>query len=86
MISIQEKKNVADGDASVFSGNELLGCSVLEIKLTNGQLVRGNGDKQNKTNDNQDVPPEPKKKKKKSKVSRINEWKLPDLPVIDDFE
>ena len=48
MISIQEKKNVADGDASVFSGNELLGCSVLEIKLTNGQLVRGNGDKQNK--------------------------------------
>ena len=40
----------------------------------------------NKTNDNQDVPPEPKKKKKKSKVSCINEWKLPDLPVIDDFE
>ena len=41
-------ENVADGDASVLSGNELLGCAVLEIKLTNAKVVRGNDDEQDK--------------------------------------
>ena len=60
-------ENVADGDASVLSGNQLLGCAVLEMKLTNAKVVRGNDDEQNKTNDNQDLAPELKKKKKKIK-------------------
>ena len=79
-------QNVADGDASVLSDKHLLECAVLEIKLINGKVVRGNDGEQNKTNDNQDLPPEPKKKKKKSKVKHINEWKHSDLPVIDDSE
>ena len=76
----------ADGCASVLSGNQLLGCAVLEMKLTNGKVVRSNEDKQNKTNDNQDLPPEPKEKNKKLKVKHINKWKHSDLPVINDFE
>ena len=52
------------GNASVLSGNQLLGCAVLEMKLTNAKVVRGNDDEQNKTNDNQDLAPELKKKKK----------------------
>ena len=79
-------ENVADGDASVLSGNQLLECAVFEMKLTNGKVVRGNDDEQNKTNDNQDLPPEPKQKKKKSKVKHINKWKHSDFPVIDYFE
>ena len=79
-------ENVANGDASVLSGNQLLGCAVLEMKLTSGKVVRGNNDEQNKTNDNHDLPLEPKKKKKKSTVRHINKWKHYDLPVIDDFE
>ena len=56
-----------------MSGNELLGCAVLDIKLTNGKIVRRNDDEQNKANDNQDMPPEPKKKKKKKlKIKHIN--------------
>ena len=58
-------ENVADGDASFLSGNQLLGCAALEIKLTNGQVVRGKDDEKNRTNDNQDLLTEPKKKKKK---------------------
>ena len=92
---------VADGDASFLSGNQLLGCVVLEMKLINAKVVRGNDDEQNKANDNQDLAPELKrkrknqrssisingnKKKKKSKVKYINKWKHSDLPVIDDFE
>ena len=65
-------ENVADGDPSVLNGNQLLGCAVLEMKLTNAKVVRGNDDEQNKTNDNQDLAPELKKKKKKSKVKHIN--------------
>ena len=53
-------QNVADGDASVLSDKHLLECAVLEIKLTNGKVVRGND---GEPNDNQDLPPEPKKKK-----------------------
>ena len=45
-------KNVDDGDASVLSGNQLLGCAVLEMKLTNGKVERSNDDEQNKTNNN----------------------------------
>ena len=65
-------ENVADGDASVLSGNQLLGCSLLKMKLTNANVVRGNDYEQNKTNDNQDLAPELKKKKKKRKVKHIN--------------
>ena len=35
-------ENVADGDVSVLSGNQLLGCSVLEMKLTNGKEESAN--------------------------------------------
>ena len=35
-------ENLANGDASVFSGNHLLGFAVLEMKLTNGKEVIGN--------------------------------------------
>ena len=63
---------VADRDVSVLSGNQLLVCAVLEIKLTNAKVVRSNDDEQNKTNDNQDLAPEVEKKKKKSKVKHIN--------------
>ena len=80
------EENVADGDARVSSGNQLLGCAVLEMKLTKGKVVRGNDDEQSKTNDNQDLPRKSKKKKKKSKVKHINKGKQSDLPVIDDFE
>ena len=52
-----------NGDAIVLSGNQLLGCAILEMKLINGKVVRGNYDEQNKSN--QDLPPEPKQKKKK---------------------
>ena len=79
-------ENVADGDASVLRSNQVLGCAVLEIKLTNTKVVRGNDDKQNKINDNQDLAPELKKKKKNSNVKHINKWKHSDLLVIDDFE
>ena len=79
-------ENVADGDASDLSGNQLLGCAALEMKLTNAKVVRGNNDEQNKTNDNQDLVPELKKKKKIWKVKHINKWQHSDLPVIDDFE
>ena len=58
-------ENVADGDASVLSGHQLLGCAVLEKKLTNAKVVRGNDDEQNITNDNQDLAPKLKKKKQK---------------------
>ena len=40
-------ENVADGDASVLSGNESLGCAVLEMKLTKTKVARGNDDEQN---------------------------------------
>ena len=79
-------ENVVDADASVLSGNQLLGCDVLEMKLTNGKVVRGNDDQQNKANDNQDLAPDLKKKKKNSKVKHINNWKHSDFAVIDDFE
>ena len=79
-------ENVVDGDASVQSGNQLLGCAVLETKLKNAKVVRGNDDEQNKTIDYQDLAPELKKKKKKSKVKHINKRKHFDLPIIDDFE
>ena len=52
------------------------------MKLTNGKVVRGNDEEQNKINDNQDLPPELKEKKKKSKVKYIKKWKHSDLPVI----
>ena len=54
-------ENVADGDVSVLSGNQLQGCAVLGMTLTIGKVVRGNNNDQNKTNDSQDLPPEPKK-------------------------
>ena len=57
-------ENAANRDASVFSGNQLVGCAVLEIKLTNSNAVRGNDDEQNETIDNQDLTPELKKKRK----------------------
>ena len=79
-------ENVVDRDASVQSGNQLLGCAVLETKLKNAKVVRGNDDEQNKTIDYQDLAPELKKKKKKSKVKHINKRKHSDLPIIDDFE
>ena len=60
-------ENVTDGDASVLSGNQLLGYAASEMKLTNGKVLRGNCDEQNKTNDNQDRPPEAKKAKEKIK-------------------
>ena len=71
-----------------LSGNQLLGCAIMEMKLTNAKVVRGNDEEQNKTNDNQDIAPElkKKKKKKKSKVKHISKWKHSDFPVIDDFE
>ena len=59
---------VAYGDASVLSSNQLIGCADLGMKLTNGNVVRGNDDEQNKTNNNQELVPEEKKKKKKSEV------------------
>ena len=31
-------ENVADGVASVLSGNQLLGCAVLKMKLTNDKV------------------------------------------------
>ena len=65
-------ENVAYGNASVLSGNQLLGCAVSEMKLTNTKVVRGNDHEQNKTNDNQDLAPELKKENKKSKVKHIN--------------
>ena len=65
-------ENVAEGDASVLSGNQLLGCAVLEMKLISAKVVRGNDDEQNKTNDNQDLAPELKKKKKKNQRSNIS--------------
>ena len=71
---------------SASTGNQLPGCAVLEMKLTNTKVVGGNDDKQNKTNDNQDLAPELKRKRKKSKVRHINIWKHCDLPVTDDFE
>ena len=37
-------ENVAYGNASVLSGNQLLGCAVSEMKLTNAKEVRGNDD------------------------------------------
>ena len=52
-----------------LSGNQLLGCAVLEMELKNTKVVRGNDDEQSKTNDNQDLAPELKKKNKKSKSS-----------------
>ena len=79
-------ENVAGGDVSVLSGNQLQGCAVLEMTLTIGKLVRGNNNEKNKTNDSQDLPSEPKKKKNKSKVEDINKWKHSDLSVINDFE
>ena len=60
-------ENVADGDVSVLSGNQLLGCAVLQQKLTNAKVVRGNDGEQNKRSDNQDLAPELKKKKEKVK-------------------
>ena len=42
-------ENVAYGDASVLSGNQLLGCVVLEMKLTNTKVAGGNDNEQNKT-------------------------------------
>ena len=62
-------ENVADGDASVLSGNQLLGCAVLEMKLRNAKVVRGKDDKENKTNDNQNLVPELKKKRKNQRSS-----------------
>ena len=44
-------ENVVDGNASGLSGNQLLGCAVLKMKLTNAKVVRGNDNQQNKTND-----------------------------------
>ena len=59
---------VAYGDASVLSSNQLIGCADLGMKLTNGNVLRGNDDEQNKTNNNKELVPEEKKKKKKSEV------------------
>ena len=56
-------ENVADGDPGVLSGNQLLGCVVLEMKLINVKVVTGNNDEHNTTNDNRDLAPELKKKK-----------------------
>ena len=39
-------ENVAELEASVLSGNQLLGCAVLEMNLTNAKVVRGNDDEQ----------------------------------------
>ena len=46
---IQPPVNCSDlnSDLSVLSGNQLLGCAVLEINLTNAKVVRGNNDEQN---------------------------------------
>ena len=88
-IFIQPPVNCNDmnSDLSVLSGNQLLGCAVLEINLTNAKVVRGNNDEQNKTNDNHDLAPELKKKKKKNQRSSISiNRKHSDLPVIDYFE
>ena len=49
---------------SASTGNQLPGCAVLEMKLTNTKVVGGNDDKQNKTNDNQELAPELKRKRK----------------------
>ena len=76
-----ENENVANGDASVLSGNQLLECTVLEMKLTNAKVVRGNDGEQNKTNDNQESPPELKKN-----IKHINEWKHSDLLDLDYFK
>ena len=35
-------ENVAHRDASVLGGNKLLGCNLLEVKLTDLKVVRGN--------------------------------------------
>ena len=51
-------ENVADGDASVLSGNQLIGSAVLKTKLINDKEVRGDDDEQDKTNDSQDLAPE----------------------------
>ena len=51
-------ENVADGDSSVLSGNQLIGSAVWETKLINDKEVRGNDEKKNKTNDSQDLAPE----------------------------
>ena len=59
---------VAYGDASVLSSNQLIGCADLGMKLTNGNVLRGNDDEQNKTNNTKELVPEEKKKKKKSEV------------------
>ena len=37
-------KNVADRDASLLSGNQLLECNVLEMKLRNLKVERGKND------------------------------------------
>ena len=79
-------ENVADGDVSVLSGNQLQRCAGLEMKLTIGKVARSNNNEQNKTNGNQDLPSEPKKKKNKSKVKDVNKWKHFELSVINDFE
>ena len=42
-------ENVVNGDASVFNGNWLPQCAVLEMKLRNAKVVGGNNDEQNKT-------------------------------------
>ena len=42
-------ESVAYGDASVLSGNQLLRCVVLEMKLTNTKVAGGNDNEQNKT-------------------------------------
>ena len=39
-------ENIANWDTSGLSGNQLLGCAVLEMKLTNVKLVGGNDDEQ----------------------------------------
>ena len=79
-------ENVANGNASVLSGNQLLGCAVLKMILINGNVVRDKNDEPNKTNDNQDLPPKSKMEKRQSKVKHINKWKYSDLSVIDDFK
>ena len=47
---MKSDENVADGYVSVLSGNQLLRCAALEMKLTNGKVVRGNDDEQKKNN------------------------------------
>ena len=59
-------ENTADGDVSVLSGNQLLGCVVLEMKLTNSKVVTRNYDEQTKQMITRTYHQNQRKKKKKN--------------------